>query len=224
MLRRKRTRNLRGFTISELLITLVIMGLVSGFVALIFGPLLSAPGKHQAKVDTIQSAARALYRMQRDIRMTNEFGVFSCQNDSSAPACATPSTTLTASPVVAVITPLLSGNGAEQLDSTSGGPTWTGYQVYWINSSNQLMYSFGSTSGLSSGIDHPESAASANAAVIAALTNSSAQLIAENVAGIGLSEVSSNKLRIVGLKLTTTATESGRTNTASLESDTVARN
>ena len=61
-------RHSRGFTLAEMLTVIVIMGLFTTFAVAIIAPVVNAPNKEQAKIDTLQAAGRGLYQMQRDLR------------------------------------------------------------------------------------------------------------------------------------------------------------
>jgi len=76
----------RAFTLAEVLSVLFILGLVLSFVALIVGPLLRSQSETQAKVDTIQAAAMALYRVERDLRNTTITYVYACTTGPT-PSC-----------------------------------------------------------------------------------------------------------------------------------------
>lgn len=221
MLLLKRTSLIRGTSLAEMLVSFGVIGLAAGLVALMFGPIVSAPAKHQAKIDTIHAAVRALYLLQRDIRISSKSGVYICNNNASTPGCTPATTTLTSAAVIAVLTPRSGGTSAVQFSPASGQPEWAGYNVYWVDSNNRLQFAFGVVNPLAQGADASQTTISANTAVTEALSGTSTQ-IAENISGM---QVSANPtLRTVGLKLIATATENGKQNTASVESDTVARN
>jgi len=217
----------RGFSLPELLVAIVILGVLSGMIALMFGPIISAPQKHQAKVDTVQAAARAMYRMQRDIRMSSKTGIFICQNDATNPNRSSATSTLTSAPLLALLTPRANGHAPEQyVTGGSGNPRWTGFQVYWLDDSNNLLYAFGPSSSVNSGQDNGETPGTANAAVKLALAASNPEIVSQNISDVQtfLNTAGGSTIRIIGLKLTSMATDNGRTNESSLESDTVARN
>ena len=76
-----------------MLSTIFVLGLIMSAIAFIIGPLLRSQDQTQAKVDTVQAAAMALYRVQRDLRNTDIGSVYACTTGAS-PACATPGPTL----------------------------------------------------------------------------------------------------------------------------------
>src|SRR5579863_3675035 len=92
----------RGYTIVEVLSVTVVLGLVMTIIAAIIGPLLRSQNQTQAKVDTVQAAAIALYRVQRDLRNTSWSSVWACTT-TGTPTCTQP-TTSTATQALVVLT------------------------------------------------------------------------------------------------------------------------
>jgi len=142
---RSRSRQ-RGFTLAEVLSVLFILGLVTSFVALIVGPLLRSQSQTQAKVDTVQAAAMALYRIERDLRNTTIFYIYTCST-GSAPVCSAAPATLTTTNAVVMSTAYQSGTGQFQFSTSTGKPTWQGAAVYWIDASRNLNYAFDQPAG-----------------------------------------------------------------------------
>lgn len=215
---RPRIRARRGYTIAEVLTVTVIMGFISTFVALIVGPTFSAVSSQGAKLDTLHAAARAFYRMQRDIHQSNVNGVFVCTYPAPT-TCSSPANALANATVIAIISPKNNGTGQLTWDSAQGQPSWQGYNVYWLapdaNGVMTLNYAFNNPGGANPGI------ASADQAVNNAL-GADPQFLATSVTNIQVSQtVTTNK---IGLKMFATATENQSTNETSFESDTFARN
>ena len=130
----------RGYTIAELGSVMFSMGLVLGAIALIIGPLLASQNRAQAKVDTVQAAAAALYRVERDLRNTNLGSVYSCTT-GAAPVCATPPPSLTGTTAIVIVTAYRNGTGQFQLTS-AGKPNWQGAAVYWVDAAGDLTFGF----------------------------------------------------------------------------------
>jgi type II secretory pathway pseudopilin PulG len=208
----------RAYTIAELLVVFVIMGFVASFVALIVGPLFTASHSQAAKVDTIQTAEKSFYRIQRDLHQTNFSGVYVCTYPGPT-ACSTPSPTLTNATVVAIITPKKNGSGQVNWDPNQAQPNWQGFNVYWLapdaTGALALNYSFAPTP-----VGANPSAPSAEAAVNLAF--GTPQLLASGVTELQLDVSAPNKT--IGLKMFATATESNSANASSFESDTFTRN
>lgn len=139
------SRSRRGFTLAEVLAVLFVLGLVLGFVAVIVGPLLRSQGQTQAKVDTVQAAAMALYRIERDLRNTDSGDIWVCTTGAT-PTCSLPSATLTATSAIVMPTGYLNGTGQFQL-TASGTPSWQGASVYWTDSSGNLDFAFDRPTG-----------------------------------------------------------------------------
>ena len=216
---RLKTSAPRGFTIAEVLTVMVIMGFISTFVALIVGPTFSAVSSQGAKLDTLHAAARAFYRMQRDIHQSNVNGIFVCTYPAPT-TCNPPSSALTNATVIAIISPKNNGTGQLTWDSTQGQPQWQGFNVYWLapdaNGVMSLQYAFNDpTSGANPG------ASSAVAAVNNALT-ANPQFLATSVTNLQVSQAVTAQR--IGLKMFATATENQSTNETSFESDTFTRN
>lgn len=214
----RRTNRRRGYTIAEVLLVAVVMGMISSFVALIVAPLFHAANAQAAKIDTVQAATSAFYRIQRDLRQSNASGVYVCTYPAPT-TCSAPSSALADAVVVAIITPEANGNGQVTWDVSLGQPKWQGFNVYWLAPNSQgaaaLNYAFADPSGAN------PSTASADAAVNIAL-GGAPQFLAATVTGLQLSK--STTTSTIGLKMFTQATEGAATNATSLESDTGTRN
>lgn len=135
-----RSRSQRGFTIAELLAVILMMALLMSAVALIIGPLMRSQSQAQAKVDTVQAADMALYRMERDIRNTTLNQIFSCTTGAS-PVCTVPPATLATTNAIVVACAFKNGNGAFQL-TTTGTPKWQGATVYWVDAKGNIDVGF----------------------------------------------------------------------------------
>lgn len=202
---------------------MVLLVMVCTFVPLIVGPLLSAPSNEQAKVDTVQSAALALYRMQRDLRQSDPSGVFACTYPGPS-TCSVLTPDMTSTPVIAIMTTRTNGTGQSQWETAKGQPQWTGFNVYWLvpngQGSNTLKYAFGSAN-LPPGSPSP-GLATVNSAVNTALTSASPLTVALAIADM---QTNVNVTRnTVGLWLSARSRVNGRTNETSYRSDTYARN
>src|SRR5690242_15711537 len=116
---RLKNRRQRGYSLAELLSGIVVFGMLSTFVVLILTPMVSAPSVQQAKIDTVQTGAAALYRLQRDIREGQVNGVYTCSYPAPS-VCTTPSTapTLGSVQVLAILTAKPNGNGYSTWSNT----------------------------------------------------------------------------------------------------------
>jgi len=135
------SRPQRGYTIAELLSVIFVLALITTVVALIIGPLMRSQSQTQAKVDTVQAADMALYRIERDLRNTDSGLIYVCTTGAS-PACSTPATTLTATSAIVMPSAYKSGTGQFQLQTSSGAPKWQGATVYWVDSKGNLNVAF----------------------------------------------------------------------------------
>jgi type II secretory pathway pseudopilin PulG len=216
-----RSRSKRGYTIAEVLTVSVIMGMVSSFVVLIIAPLFNASNAETAKVDTIQAAAKAFYRMQRDLHGSTATGVYVCTYPAPS-TCSAPSTTgLTDARVIAIITPRKGGNGQVMFDPT-GAPQYRGYQVYWLtpdaSGTATLSYAFNDPTA---GSIVPGTQ-TADAAVNNALAGPPT-FLAQSISDLQLGNFSSTS-RTIGLKMLAKSVEGSSQNETSFESDTATRN
>jgi hypothetical protein len=195
------------------------MAFVSSFVALIVRPLFAASNSQAAKVETIQTAEKTFYRIQRDLHQSNVSGVYVCTYPAPT-TCSAPSAALTNVTVVAIITPKANGTGQMSWDPNQGQPQWQGFSVYWLapdsNGLPALNYAFKDPAAGAN-----PNAISAETAVNLALA-STPQVLASSVTALQAS-LNAPK-RTIGLKMFTTATKNGSTNATSFESDTVTRN
>jgi len=164
----------RGLTIVELLSVTTTMGLVLSAIALIIGPTLDAQNRTQAKVDTVQAAAMALYRVERDVRNTDAGSIWTCTT-SGTPVCVAPSTALTATSAIVIATAYTNGTGQFQL-TASGTPNWQGASVYWVDADGNLTYTFDPLTSASYVQGTPLRASDAQTAVSDAMANGGKQL------------------------------------------------
>jgi len=149
------------------LTVIVILGLMMSAVSLFLGPVLRSQNQVQAKTDTIQAAAVAFYRVERDIRNTTVGSVWSCTTDVS-PICTIPTTALTATGAIVMPTAYQGGTGPFQLIAANGKPNWQGATVYWIDAAGNLVVGFSRPGGYTVG--NTLSAADAQNAVTNVMT------------------------------------------------------
>jgi hypothetical protein len=218
----KGNRGYRAFSALELLFATGILGIGISMALIITIPMFRAPNQMVAKVDSLDGAVTGMYRIQRDLRMSDVNGVWIC---STGPvSCSRPATTYASTTALAVISPM--SGGAAQWSSSTGQAAWTGVQVYWLktNSSggSDLWQVFEAISGLGTGTTGAQSmtASQAQTAVTSALTSASAIIAAPNVTQLSVSAYS----QIIGLKFGAVVDRGGRINETSFESDTFARN
>jgi hypothetical protein len=212
----------RGYAIAELLTVSVIMAMVSSFVVLIVGPIFAASNAQAAKVDTLQAAAKAFYRMQRALHESTSTGVYVCTYPAPT-TCSAPSTiALADTSVIAIISPRKNGNGQVMFDPT-GAPQYMGYDVYWLvpdaNGTASLSYAFNDPTG---GSIIPGVTQSVDAAVDNALAGTPT-FVAQSITDLQVGNFSSTS-RTIGLKMLAKAIEGTKTNETSFESDTATRN
>ena len=198
-----------------------VMGLVMTAVALAIGPLVNAQNRTQAKVDTVQAVAMALYRVERDLRSTKSDSVWACTT-SGTPTCTAPTASLGATDAIVIATAYANGTGQFQVDSSNGKPNWQGAAVYWVDSSGYLNFAFDfpTASGYSTG--NLLSAADARVAVSDVLAAGGKQLAQPiEQMSIAVPPSTANK---VSFQLQTTATEGASSNELTLQTDLETRN
>ncbi|HLJ83979.1 MAG TPA: hypothetical protein VKT51_07415 [Candidatus Eremiobacteraceae bacterium] len=138
-------RHARGFTLAEILTVAVLFGMLLTTIAAVIPAVMRAPAQMQSQVDEVNSAALALYKVQRDARQSDVNGVFNCTTLPIV-ACSQQVGPPTQTQAVAI-----AGNDSSQFFLTggqnSGQASWTGYTVYWLAPSSSgigmdLMRSF----------------------------------------------------------------------------------
>jgi type II secretory pathway pseudopilin PulG len=220
----KRNRQ-RGTTMAELLTVMIIFGLISSVVATIIGPMLRAPGQEQSKVDTVQAVAKALYRIQRDVRQSTKSGIYYCTNVVPT-TCAAPAVGATPAPAqTLVITSPRNGPSGPLSISAVGSAIQQGYNVYWLHTNannpneSDLVYSFVPNPA---GWQDQSLYISRNVVDPTIGSTSSPQIVVESVTGMSVGLIASTN--DVQLSLTARSNDSPTTNEATFVADTTFRN
>jgi type II secretory pathway pseudopilin PulG len=211
----------RGTTLTELLTVTTILGLFLTLALGIIAPVLGAPARLQAKADTLQSAASGYYRLQRDVRASDIGGDYACTTTGTI-TCTQTASTMTSTPALAIVTPMSGSNFVSS--STTGKPTWQGVTVYWIATVSGRTNLYRAYVAFGSAIQAPTepTAAQVQSAVTTAVGTSGPSIDMANASSLSADfNATSN---VLGLKVSVAASEGGRTNETSFESDTYARN
>jgi type II secretory pathway pseudopilin PulG len=202
---------------------MVIVGLLMTMIVAIILPMMRSQNRTQAKLDTVQSAAVALYRLQRDLRQTYYDGTWACTIGSSA-SCSQP-TTFGTTTAIAFPTAYKNGIGQFQLQtgvSTAGQPNWQGVMVYWIDSAGDLRWAFDPTpTGFTD--EHVNSTTAAKAVADATTGVVTGTEIAANVQQLAVA-IDLTKPNMISLKMQAQSTENGSVNKTNYRSDVLARN
>lgn len=218
-----RSRCSRGTTIPELMTVIVILGLLMTTLLGIMTPLLRSQNRTQAKLDTVQSAAVALYRLQRDLRQTYYDGTWACTTGAGA-SCTQPTSFGTAT-AIAFPTAYQHGTGQFQLQtgvSNAGQPNWQGVMVYWIDSSGDLLWAFDpNPTGFTD--EHVTSATAAKAVADATTGVVTGTEIAANVRQLAVA-IDVTRPNIISLQMQAKSTENNSVNETTYRSDVLARN
>jgi len=196
-----------------------IIGLVMTGVALIMGPLLGAQSRTQAKVDTVQAASAALYRVERDLRNTNSSSIYAC-TVGGTPTCVAPSAALTSTNAIVLVSAYNNGTGQFQTLTSSGKPYWQGATVYWVDSAGTLTYAFDtpiSTSYTKGSLLSPLDAQAA----VTDVTGSGGTQLARPVELMSIAVPSSHQ---VTFQLQINSTEGAATNETTYQTDLETRN
>jgi len=206
-----------------MLTVMVIVGLLMTMLVATITPLMRSQNRTQAKLDTVQSAAVALYRIQRDLRQTYYDGTWACTTGSS-PSCSQPTTFGT---TTAIVFPTAYKNGINQFQlqktgSTPGQPNWQGVMVYWIDSAGDLRWAFDSNAtGFTD--EHVTSTTAAKAVADATTGVVTGTEIAANIQQLVVA-IDLAKPNIISLKMQAQSTENGSVNKTTYRSDVLARN
>jgi type II secretory pathway pseudopilin PulG len=225
---RLNSRPQRGNTLVELLTATAVLALLMTMFVAVFTPLLRSQKQSQAKLDTVQSAAAALYRVQRDLRQTYYKSVYACTS-SGSPSCVPAYTVSSFSntyTAIAMPSAYANGTGAFQIagGSSTGYPNWVGMTVYWIDSSGALHWAFDSNlSGFPQGGGSPGTSSTvASQAVSDAINgNVHSTQIAVNVQQLSVAYLGT--ANIISLQMQAQSTENGNTNETTYRSDVLAR-
>ncbi|HXN08327.1 MAG TPA: hypothetical protein VN860_01560, partial [Candidatus Acidoferrales bacterium] len=120
----------RGTSIPEVLTVTVIIGMLLSAMVVIVPLLVKAPLQMQSQVDTVNTAAIALYKMRRDFSQGDTNGVMVCKT-TPVVSCSTPPSSTTSTQALVVVTDDF-GTGKFNVDPITGYPVWTGVYVYWL--------------------------------------------------------------------------------------------
>jgi type II secretory pathway pseudopilin PulG len=218
--------HVRGMTLAETLVAMIVLGMFLTLVVAIVRPLLNAPAQVQAKTSTAQTAAQVLYRIGRDLRMSNANGIYTCTADV-IPTCAAPTTALAGTTRIAIVTPI-DANGQLQIDPTANAPAWTGVRTYCLianaSGTSDIRYGFAPIAGIAPGADGVKALSMSTVAsgVAQACAATSATTVATNVDGIQLSVDPASGT--IGLRLVARTNVGGKTNETTYRSEIHARN
>ncbi len=180
----------RGTSIPEVLTVTVIIGMLLSAMVVIVPLLVKAPLQMQSQVDTVNTAAIALYKMRRDFSQGDTNGVMVCKT-TPVVSCSTPPTAATTTQALVVVTDDF-GTGKFNVDQITGYPVWTGVYVYWLqlNSTGtayDLMRAYEpATITAVNGVPNNVNAALATTAVTAAMLISPAPVLTNNIADMEL--------------------------------------
>jgi type II secretory pathway pseudopilin PulG len=222
---RKPASDQRGFSLTELLTVGVIACLVGTIIVVLSRPMISAGNAELASLQQLKLMDTTLYRLQREVRQSDPNGIYYCYQSSSEMSCNQASTLTypTSVTYLAILTARQNGTGETTWDS-SGRPSWTGFNVYWLvpddQGTNSLHYAFGPAnigSGSNPSILNADVAKSVSQAV-----SSSGLVIALHVQYLQtMVNITSDR---VALRLSALGTSGRSTNELSVQGDVYARN
>lgn len=218
------SRSLRGTTIVELMTVVVILGLLMTMLIAVIAPMLRSQSRSQAKLDTVQTAAAALYRIQRDLRQTYFKSAWACTTSGSV-SCSQP-TTFGTTTAIAFPTAYLNGTGQFQLVAigpNAGQPDWQGVMVYWIDASGDLNWAFDTpTTGFTvqnKGLNSAGAAQAVTAATTGAVQKTE---IAASIQQLEMA-IDPTQTNIISLQMQAQSTVNGAPNETTYRSDVLAR-
>jgi hypothetical protein len=184
------TKRQRGTSIPEVLTVTVIIGMLLSAMVVIVPLLVKAPLQMQSQVDTVNTAAIALYKMRRDFSQGDTNGVLTCKI-TPVVSCSTPPSTATSTQALVVVTDD-KGTGVFNVDA-NGYPLWDGVYIYWLqlNSTGtayDLMRAYEQIPGIKAvnGVPTNVDAALVTPFVIAATLISPAPVLTTNIADMEL--------------------------------------
>ena len=200
----------RGFTLVEMLITAsaTVIFLVIAISVLL--PVLGYLSATQSKIDTQQYSSSVLYKLARELRMSNPTMIFYRPNPSGTsvplPATATQVDTF----AVATAKSGSSGDpcylGAAFDTDAAGNPNWQGFQVFNLGTNHTLTCVYEQVNATP-----PFTSIQADTAITAATGLSNPAWFGDAIFNIQLSQESANPT-IVDIKIQALSTVRGRTN------------
>lgn len=212
-------------TLAETLVAMVVLGMFFTMVVALIRPMLSASSQVQVKTSTVQTAAQVLYRLERDLRMTDAAGVYACTSDVVT-SCTKPSGSLSGTARLAVATPL-DASGNLQIDRTENAVAWTGLRVYCLmpnaTGTSDLRFAYQPIAGIAPGAAGIRALSLATvASAVAQACSSNASVAATNLESI---QVSANAAAgTIGVRLVARTLAGGKTNETSYQDEIYARN
>jgi prepilin-type N-terminal cleavage/methylation domain-containing protein len=215
----------RGFTIAETMVVAVILGMMLTAIVGAIAPLFSAPSRAQAKIDSVEPAATSMYVMERDLRESDENGVFACTGQPVA--CGDGALTV-GDIAIALPTALANGSPGAQFLTNNGVPDWQGFVVYWQPApGGEVDRAFEQEYGLNPLINtaspnRVQLQTLAAAAVASALNDPNRSIAMREVATFATAiDVNSS---ITSLHIVSSGSAGGKTNTTTFDDDIFARN
>ena len=213
----------RGFTIAETMVVAVILGMMLTAIVGAIAPLFSAPSRAQAKVDSLEPAASGMYVMERDLRQSDENGVFAC---AGQPAVCGDGALSVGDVAIVLPTALPLGSLGAQFQTANGATNWQGFIVYVQPAPGAFVYrAFEQEQGLTALINtanRVQLQVLADAAAASAANDPSRAIAMRDVATIAAAvDVNSS---ITSLHIVSSGSAGGRTNTTTFDDDIFARN
>ena len=221
---RHRKRTERGLTLIEIMTSTVVLALLMTMFVSVFAPIVRSQNQSQAKLDTVQAAAVALYRIQRDLRQTYFKSAWACTTGAGA-ACSQPTAFSTTTNAIALLTAYHNGTGQFQVAPSGtniGQPNWQGVTVYWLDANGDLSWAFYPFATPQSGDGYGLSSTQAATAVAAATTGAlSSTEIALNIQQ--LEAAWNGQANIISLQMQAQSNANGSVNETTYRSDVLAR-
>ena len=213
----------RGVTFSEMLVVTVALALLLVVALASLFPVLWYLNTSQAKIDTQSNAVPVLYRLQREIRMSDARAIYYKPSPSAA---ATPLPTTPTSVSTFAVATAKTGNSGDPcnpggplatspgtgLQTDAGGPNWQAFEVYNLSGNGTLSCVYEPFSPAQTSIP---TATQANTAMTTAAGVINPPLFGNAVFNIQLAaEPGQNGLpsAVVDMKIQALATVNGRTN------------
>lgn len=120
----------RGTSIPEVLTVTVIIGMLLSALVVIVPILVKSPAQMQSQVDTVNTAAIALYKIRRDFSQGDTNGVVVC-NVTPVVSCSKPGSGMSSTQALVIATDD-NGSGKFDVDPVTGYPNWQGLEIYWL--------------------------------------------------------------------------------------------
>ena len=221
-------RGLRGFTLVELLVSIVVLLLFFGIAYAVLLPVLSYLSPAQAKINTQQNAVPLLYKLQREVRQSDYRAMWTVASGTATPLAGVTSLTDVQTFVVASAKTGAAGSacfpGGDFVTVPGfGSPWWQGFDVFMLQGAAlKCVYEPLSASSLALTDQQFPTTADATTAATAAGAVTNPPTFGNAVLDVKMNADSTQY--VVDFKIKAVSTVNGRSNATTYTEDLLTRN